>query len=157
MQSREATLKRKCENAKRYAKDPRHKTRFDARRAVRDAVKRGDLTRLPCEKCGEAVSFAHHPDYSKPLEVEWLCRPCHTAEHVFPRKERCPKGHAYSGANVRIRFQNGRYNQECRACDNIHSRIKKAKIRALKANRCELHDATRICQECVPTLVGAKA
>lgn len=23
----------------------------------------------------------HHPDYSKPLEVVWMCRPCHLAEH----------------------------------------------------------------------------
>lgn len=33
-----------------------------------------------CESCGEAKPLdGHHEDYSKPLEVVWLCRPCHHA------------------------------------------------------------------------------
>ena len=38
-----------------------------------------------CESCGAATNsrllHGHHADYSKPLEVEWLCRKCHLAEH----------------------------------------------------------------------------
>lgn len=35
-----------------------------------------------CPKCGiEAVLHAHHNDYGKPLEIEWLCRDCHKNHH----------------------------------------------------------------------------
>lgn len=44
---------------------------------VRYAVKMGRLIRLPCEVCGSPKSEAHHDDYSKPLDVRWLCRPHH--------------------------------------------------------------------------------
>lgn len=42
------------------------------RTAVRNAVRDGRLIRKPCEVCGAAAE-THHPDYSKPLEVMWLC------------------------------------------------------------------------------------
>jgi hypothetical protein len=36
-----------------------------------------------CSKCGKLGSVdGHHPDYSKPLEVIWLCRACHVLEHT---------------------------------------------------------------------------
>ena len=41
--------------------------------AVKRAVEAGDLTKGPCEECGAAIAHAHHDDYSKPLEVRWLC------------------------------------------------------------------------------------
>jgi len=44
-----------------------------ARNAVKQALAKGTLKRLPCEVCGSISSEAHHEDYSKPLEVEWLC------------------------------------------------------------------------------------
>jgi len=35
-----------------------------------------------CEKCGkECFTYAHHEDYSKSLEVIFLCRKCHTLIH----------------------------------------------------------------------------
>lgn len=35
-----------------------------------------------CSKCGkECKPHAHHKDYSKPTDVEWLCKPCHRAKH----------------------------------------------------------------------------
>lgn len=39
------------------------------------------LERKPCEMCGEERSDAHHDDYSKPLEVRWLCRKHHMELH----------------------------------------------------------------------------
>lgn len=49
--------------------------------ALRYAVKRGTVKKLPCEVCGEVRSEAHHPDYSKPLDVMWLCRKHHANVH----------------------------------------------------------------------------
>lgn len=35
-----------------------------------------------CARCGLAGGVnAHHKDYTKPLEVEWLCTGCHGVEH----------------------------------------------------------------------------
>lgn len=44
-------------------------------------IQRGKLLRAPCVKCGATKVQPHHHDYSKPLVVTWLCRPCHLAEH----------------------------------------------------------------------------
>ena len=33
-------------------------------------------------KCGSMFSQMHHPDYDKPLFVQWLCRKCHMDEHA---------------------------------------------------------------------------
>ena len=36
----------------------------------------------PCVECGSMTNIErHHPDYSKPLEVIWLCRDHHRALH----------------------------------------------------------------------------
>lgn len=57
-------------------------TRANASRAVEAAIKAGAITRPHyCYGCGcgdsEHRIEAHHHDYSKPLEVIWLCTPCH--------------------------------------------------------------------------------
>jgi hypothetical protein len=46
---------------------------------VRAAIKRGLLTRpLSCEQCGTVRRItAAHADYARPLDVRWLCWPCH--------------------------------------------------------------------------------
>ena len=46
--------------------------------AVQLAIKAGKLKRQPCNICGNELSEAHHPDYSKPLEIQWLCKRHHT-------------------------------------------------------------------------------
>ena len=48
-----------------------------ARNAVNDAVRRGQLEKEPCQFCGNPKSQAHHEDYSKPLDVVWVCFKCH--------------------------------------------------------------------------------
>jgi hypothetical protein len=72
---------RSIRQQQRYiAKYPRqHK----ASQLLRAAVKTGKIIRpLNCEKCGKRTKIhGHHPDYSKPLKVKWLCALCHTWEH----------------------------------------------------------------------------
>lgn len=59
----------------------RYPERIKAREKVHNAIKSGKLIRLPCEKCGETQSHAHHEDYSKPLDVKWFCRKHHREVH----------------------------------------------------------------------------
>jgi hypothetical protein len=58
-----------------------HPDKFKARSAVSNALRDGYLQRQPCEKCGNEKSQAHHPDYSRPLDVEWLCFRHHREAH----------------------------------------------------------------------------
>jgi hypothetical protein len=44
-------------------------------------INRGIIKKAPCARCGNVESQAHHGDYSKPLEVIWLCRSCHLKLH----------------------------------------------------------------------------
>ena len=67
---------------RRYAAD--HPEILSARWAVKDAIRRGDLFRSPCEVCGEDRVDAHHEDYSKPLKVRWLCKEHHATIHWQP-------------------------------------------------------------------------
>lgn len=55
----------------------------EARYRFRCALIAGRIKRADaCERCGqEGHVQGHHFDYSKPLEVEWLCRSCHMTEH----------------------------------------------------------------------------
>ena len=52
---------------------------YAAHRIVMAARNSGFLKPEPCEICGEFLGVhAHHEDYSKPLEVRWLCVSHHT-------------------------------------------------------------------------------
>lgn len=57
--------------------------RKDLSRSIANVYKhRGKLVPCPCETCGSEKRIEmHHPDYDKPLDVRWLCRPCHVDHH----------------------------------------------------------------------------
>jgi hypothetical protein len=59
----------------------RNQSKIIAQRKVRDAISQGKLKRESCSVCGEIKTHAHHADYSKPLNVTWLCAPHHQAIH----------------------------------------------------------------------------
>lgn len=70
----------------RWANLEKARPRERARRAVYVAIRRGVLIPQPCEVCGvepyrngRRYVQAHHPDYSKPLDVRWLCPRHHGA------------------------------------------------------------------------------
>jgi hypothetical protein len=63
----------------------KNKDRQRVKDAVKYALKTGKLVRKPCEVCNVVPAQAHHEDYSKPLEVVWLCRKHHTERHVTLR------------------------------------------------------------------------
>lgn len=62
--------------------ESKHPEAKSAHRAIQRALRKGTLVRPDrCSQCGLTCKpEAHHPDYSKWLEVIWLCRPCHLAE-----------------------------------------------------------------------------
>lgn len=60
--------------------------RYPLRRAahiiVGNYIRAGNLLRKPCEICGaESDVHAHHDDYTKPLDVRWLCNDHHKEWH----------------------------------------------------------------------------
>jgi len=81
-----AYYERNAEKIRERAKKNRRPIPYDpikgrARNAVAYAIRVGKLTKKPCEKCGETKVQAHHDDYSRPLDVRWLCSRCHGIEH----------------------------------------------------------------------------
>lgn len=52
-----------------------------AHRVVTNAVANGTIISQPCYKCGSGKSQAHHEDYSKPLDIVWLCKMHHMERH----------------------------------------------------------------------------
>jgi hypothetical protein len=68
---------------------PDHKAEINRRRdpvkvaaamRVSTAIRNGSLVKESCEECG-GEAHAHHDDYSKPLEVRWLCPEHHMGMH----------------------------------------------------------------------------
>ena len=60
-----------------------NKIKYAAHCLVNNAIRDNRLEkRSSCEKCGKSKNIhAHHDDYTKPLDVRWLCPPCHFKWH----------------------------------------------------------------------------
>jgi hypothetical protein len=65
----------------------RYPDKQQARAAVTEGLRTGILVRpTKCGKCGkDCCPEAHHHDYLKPLEVEWLCVACHAETRRLPK------------------------------------------------------------------------
>jgi hypothetical protein len=66
---------------KRYR--TKHPQKIKAHMVLNYAVTSGKIIRPEtCISCGAGGRIeGHHPDYSKPLEVIWVCVPCHKKIH----------------------------------------------------------------------------
>jgi hypothetical protein len=71
-----------------------HPEQVIARSAVSNAIRAGRLIRQSCIVCGKKAQ-AHHDDYSKPLDVIWLCPAHHMERHRQQREQ-----------EIRQRFKN---------------------------------------------------
>ena len=96
-EQKRAMLPQRVEARKRYAKTEQGKQAIQraqkkykqnypmrdfARNAVNNALRDGKIQKLPCFICGE-IAEAHHPDYSRPLDVMWLCNSHHREVHAL--------------------------------------------------------------------------
>ena len=68
---------------KRKNATPEGKARMAAKNAVKYALRKGKIVRLPCFVCGEVKSEAHHPSYAWDMRlcVTWLCSAHHNEIH----------------------------------------------------------------------------
>lgn len=74
-------IKHRAEVTQRWREQ--YPERAAAHNAVSNAVRDGKLDKEPCYFCGEERVEAHHPDYTKPLDVVWLCARCHRRLHAL--------------------------------------------------------------------------
>lgn len=76
-----------AERLERQKYQERYPEKTKARRVFAKALQTGKLVKpASCEDCGVRPEktidlHGHHHDYSKPLDVEWLCRACHGKRH----------------------------------------------------------------------------
>lgn len=63
--------------AKRYYSSSIPAAKHKARKAVNNALRSGKLIKKSCKVCGNFETTAHHHDYTKPLDVIWLCKQHH--------------------------------------------------------------------------------
>ena len=58
--------------------------KLTARTVLNNAIRDGKIARgEACFFCGSDHRLqGHHPDYSRPLDVFWLCQPCHGKLHT---------------------------------------------------------------------------
>lgn len=56
--------------------------KYKAHKIISSAIRSGVLVKQPCEVCQSERVEAHHDDYSKPLNVRWLCQAHHKQWHA---------------------------------------------------------------------------
>lgn len=84
--SREQALQIRRENDRERYKLPEERLKQMARCTANNAIISGKIKRECCTICLKEPAEMHHDDYSKPLDVRWLCKPHHAAYHASLRR-----------------------------------------------------------------------
>lgn len=82
---REYDRKRGNRQPKGYQREYKNKfpNKYKAHVITGNAIRDKKLFQEPCEVCGSSKNVhAHHDDYSKPLNVRWLCAAHHRQWHI---------------------------------------------------------------------------
>ena len=66
---------------KRQKYEKANPVKIAAQKELNQAVAGGLVEKKPCEVCHKEGAEAHHDDYSKPLDVRWLCSEHHSEWH----------------------------------------------------------------------------
>jgi len=75
-------IKKRPESFGIYYRSDEHRFKHQVRALTRSYVRAGKLIKMPCEKCGTKKNVeAHHDDYTKPMDIRWLCRLHHREHH----------------------------------------------------------------------------
>lgn len=80
---------RVSERSNRFS-DASHEQKDIARGISLRAIRSGELVPEPCDVCGRLPTEGHHDDYSKPLDVRWLCHKHHSEVHGRSREKPLP-------------------------------------------------------------------
>lgn len=110
-------------------------TKAAAHLAVRLALRSGALVRpQTCSKCeqpptanlGRGAVQAHHEDYSKPLDVTWLCPRCHTRRHAELGEWRLARARLVGPLPIVVASAPVSWRTEARRRANAERRTRKA-------------------------------
>jgi Helix-turn-helix len=116
---KKANPERHAELARAYRL--RNKAKTQAQNLLNYAVRTGQMSRGPCEKCGTTERVhAHHDDYREPYRVHWLCYLCHKA------------GHPVSAEDKKVKFE-GAQRGDFRGEQNTYSKLTNEQIRQIRA------------------------
>ena len=71
------------EQVRKYNEEYRRK--YPERVTAYNLAQKNIKKRQPCSVCGMSPAEKHHEDYTKPLEVTWLCKAHHQQLHARRR------------------------------------------------------------------------